>query len=92
MRRDGMKLQHGSCSGISHLPPPDQRVHFCCEEMINEGEGGRREVMATSGGRSVELSAGRTEEDERKTEEEKKIFGFFGFNNTIKRTNGKSVR
>lgn len=59
--------------------------------MVNEGEGGRRKVMATSGGRGAEPSAGRAEEDERKAEE-KKIFGFFGFNNTIKRTNGKSVR
>lgn len=39
----------------------------------------------------MELSAGRAEEDEKKNRE-KKIFGFFGFNNTIKRTNGKSVR
>lgn len=38
----------------------------------------------------MEPSSGHTEEEERKTE--KKIFGFFGFNNTIKRTNGKSVR
>lgn len=65
-----------------------------CEAKRKEGTEEKKEK--TKCGIIVEKTMQREEESLElradRTEEEKKIFGFFGFINTIKRTNGKSVR